>query len=66
MVHIRSSLLNYGLNYLRAKQYCYLTLFLVNDVILKYKQGNILPKKRKAEGSVGIIACIMDIVINYY
>ena len=36
----------------------------MNDVILKYKQGNILPKKRKAEGSVGIVACLMEIVIN--
>jgi len=36
--------------------------FLLNDVILKYKQGNILPKKRKAEGSAQYVAELKEMM----
>lgn len=36
--------------------------FLLNDVILKYKQGNILPKRRKAEGSAQYVAELKEMI----
>ncbi|XP_065068725.1 E3 ubiquitin-protein ligase COP1-like [Rhopilema esculentum] len=36
--------------------------FLLNDVILKYKQGKILPKRRKKEGAANYVAELKEMI----
>lgn len=38
--------------------------FILNDLILKYKQGNILPKRRKADASSLYISELKDLISN--